>query len=210
MPLTDAGANALVSGGLGSAIAYVSLHNGNPGSTGVNEATGGSPAYARQAVTWNSASSGIRTSSGDITFDVPPGVYYHVGFWSAVTSGTFYGFSPIGGNTAQVSNIHWNGDYLTAPASGIGSTDPFFVFETRREGMASPLTAGALYYPAGTFYSANFFKVATTVSGSIIDIITPGSQAWVQEVAPLTFANQGQIKIASGTLALDALLIGGT
>jgi len=70
--------------------AYISLHTGDPGTTGANEATGGSPAYARKQTTWatGDASDGVETGS-QVTFDVPAGTYTHVGIWSATTGGTF-------------------------------------------------------------------------------------------------------------------------
>lgn len=56
------------------------------------ELTGGSPAYARKAVTWTTASDGTIRPSVDLTFDVPAGTT--VGGWraySALTAGTNYG-----------------------------------------------------------------------------------------------------------------------
>lgn len=78
---------------LGTLAAYVSLHSADPGTGGTNELTGGSPAYARKAMTWNSAASSSKTGpTGTITFDVPGGsTVAYLGYWSAVTAGTFYG-----------------------------------------------------------------------------------------------------------------------
>jgi hypothetical protein len=68
---------------------WISLHTGNPGDTGANEVSGGSPAYARKQTTWGSAVSGLITGS-EVVFDVPPGTTVtHVGINSASTSGTF-------------------------------------------------------------------------------------------------------------------------
>lgn len=82
-------------------IAFLSLHTATPGVTGAAEATGGSPAYARKAPTFNAAGTvgplgatlqpatvGVAWSS-EVTFDVPAGTYTHWGSWSAVTAGTF-------------------------------------------------------------------------------------------------------------------------
>lgn len=78
-------------------ITYLSLHTADPGTTGANEATGGSPAYAREATTIT-ATSGTGTST-QVTFDVPSGTYTHFGTWNAATAGTFYGGNPL--STAQ-------------------------------------------------------------------------------------------------------------
>lgn len=73
----------------GSAGGFLSLHTADPGTTGTNEVTNtGSPAYARKAVTWGSASAGAIT--GTVTFDVPSGTTVtFVGVWTALTGGTF-------------------------------------------------------------------------------------------------------------------------
>jgi hypothetical protein len=82
---------------LRAAVTHLSLHNGDPSTTGANEITGGSPAYARKAVAGGSAASGGSvTISTNITFDVPAGTTVsYVGMWSAITNGTYYGHFDI-------------------------------------------------------------------------------------------------------------------
>ncbi len=50
-------------------------HTGDPGgaNSATNEVTGGSPAYARKAVAWNTAASGEATQNGDVALDIPAG-----------------------------------------------------------------------------------------------------------------------------------------
>lgn len=67
---------------------WISLHTGNPGTTGTNEATGGTPAYARKQTTWAAAASATSTGT-QVTIDVPPGTYTYMGLWNAATGGTF-------------------------------------------------------------------------------------------------------------------------
>jgi len=52
------------------------LCTGPPGTTGTvaNEATGGSPAYAREQATWTAGSNGSAAGS-QITFNIPAGTY---------------------------------------------------------------------------------------------------------------------------------------
>lgn len=94
---------------------YASLHTADPGSTGTSEVTGGS--YARQAITWSSASSGSKTLSGTVTFQIPSGTTItHAGTWSAVSAGTFRG----GGALDSSQSYPSGGEYtlnLTATAS---------------------------------------------------------------------------------------------
>ena len=68
---------------------YVSLHTGDPSTTGANEVTGGT--YARVAVTWNSPSSGTVTQSNALSINLPASTTVsYFGVWSASTSGTYY------------------------------------------------------------------------------------------------------------------------
>lgn len=68
--------------------AFVSLHTATTSTTGASEATGGG--YARQAMTWNAASSGSKTNSGTATFTTSGSTANtHFGTWSAVSAGTF-------------------------------------------------------------------------------------------------------------------------
>jgi hypothetical protein len=78
---------------LRTAVTHLSLHSGDPSTTGANEISGGSPAYARKAVSGGSAASGGSVLiSANITFDVPAGTTVsYVGMWSASTAGTYYG-----------------------------------------------------------------------------------------------------------------------
>ena len=69
--------------------AYVSLHTGDPSTTGANEVTGGS--YARVAVTWNSPSGGSVTNSNSLSINLPASTTAsYFGVWSALTTGTYY------------------------------------------------------------------------------------------------------------------------
>jgi hypothetical protein len=77
---------------LGAVAVWASLHTADPGTTGTSEVTGGSPAYARKAITWNPASAGDLDNNANPTFDVPAGTTItHLGLWSASSGGTFYG-----------------------------------------------------------------------------------------------------------------------
>ncbi|GAB3863426.1 hypothetical protein GCM10028801_31020 [Nocardioides maradonensis] len=77
-----------LSGGSTNLLAYVSLHSGSPSTTGANEFSGGG--YARQACSWNAASSGSKTNSSALTFTTSGSTAAtYFGTWSASTSGTF-------------------------------------------------------------------------------------------------------------------------
>lgn len=70
-------------------LADVSLHTGDPSTTGANEnaSTGG---YARQACSWNNASSGSKTNSSALTFATAGSTAVtYFGTWSASSGGTY-------------------------------------------------------------------------------------------------------------------------
>lgn len=94
MPLTTAMKNLMVER-FRTEVTHVSLHNGAPGTTGANEISGGSPAYARQAESFAAAANGETAFASDVTFDVPAITVMHVGYWTAVTAGTFLGSDPV-------------------------------------------------------------------------------------------------------------------
>jgi len=78
---------------------YASLHTADPGATGINEVTGGTPAYARKAIVFDAAAAGARALSVDATFDVPACTVAYVGYWTAITAGTFLGSDPVTNET---------------------------------------------------------------------------------------------------------------
>jgi len=64
------------------------LHTGDPGAANAAdfELTGGSPAYARKAITWAAAASGTMDETTSPVFDVPATTVSWVSFWN--TAGT--------------------------------------------------------------------------------------------------------------------------
>ena len=77
-------------------ITHASLHTANPDPSGGSEVTGGSPAYARQSITWSAASAGSMAASNQPVFDVPAATTVtHVGFWSASSGGTYMGMADV-------------------------------------------------------------------------------------------------------------------
>lgn len=113
MPMTVTFRNAMLTSGA-ALITHIGLINSS-------EITGGSPAYARKAVTWAAASNGIIRPTADLTFDIPAGatVKSWAGF-SALTGGTNYGGAPL--TTEAFSG---QGQYkLLASGTGILASDP--------------------------------------------------------------------------------------
>lgn len=206
MPLNDNGKNALVSGGLGNAVSHISLHTGDPSTTGANEVTGGTPAYARIAVTWNAASGGTRTNSGALTFDIPAGTtILHIGMFSAASGGTFYGYFPIGGFAPQAATVAASTDLFTSFAHGYTTDHRILVFDVQGAGVPTGLTEGTVYYVLAAGLTTDVFALSTTSGGSAVNVTADG-ECFVMRVAPETFSNQGQFQIGAGSLTLDGRL----
>jgi len=205
-------------------ITHIAIHqlttapgaDGTPGiGTNANtaaspEATGGSPAYARLAITWAAAASGQKTgSSGILTFDVPAGTYAFFGEYNASTGNTnnYRGFIPFGGASAikgfaSVDTTLTN-DQLLSVAHGMADGDRVILSPVFGEAIPTGLTEGAVYFVVSS--AANTFKVSNTLGGGAVDITAVGGgEVYWQRVVPEVFAAQGQITVAANALVLDA------
>lgn len=206
-------------------VTHIAIHSlsvapgsgdGTPGigtnaATGTSaEATGGSPAYARQAVTWGAAASGQKTgSSGTLTFDVPAGTYAFFGLYNASSGNTnnYRGYIPFGGASAvkgffSVDTTLTN-DQLLSVGHGMSDGDRVMLFNVFAETLPTGLTEGTIYYVVSS--ATNTFKVSTTLGGSAVDITAVGGgEGYFQRVVPEVFAAQGQITVAAAALVLDA------
>lgn len=72
-----------------AAATHGAVYTTAPGATAGTEPSGGSPAYARKALTWSASSGGV--TSATATFDIPSGAtIVGIGLHSALTAGTYY------------------------------------------------------------------------------------------------------------------------
>jgi hypothetical protein len=203
MPLTDAGRNASLDG-LAAVAGFASLHSGDPSTTGANELTGGSPAYARKAITYAAASGGQRSNSAAILFDVPATTVTHVGLWSAVTAGTFYGYYPAGGFTPMAATLDAGTDAFTSFAHGLANTNQVLVYDTMAGGLPTGFIEGTVYFVVSA--ATDTFQLSATSGGAAITVTT-AAEVVVQRVLPEVFAAQGQYNIAIGQLILDGRFV---
>jgi hypothetical protein len=213
MPFNDASKNAMLDALDESAtqITHVGVHTlADPGTgataTGT-EATGGSPAYARQAVTWGAAASGLKANTNAIAIDVPSGTYGFLTYWNASTgnSGTQYrGYAPINGTVKGFGSVDAAGvtaDAIQSAAHGLVDTDRVMVFNTFGEPLPTGLTEGVIYYVVSA--ATDTFEVSLTSGGASVNLTGQG-ELFFQKVIPETFGAQGQITVAAGALVLDA------
>jgi hypothetical protein len=113
MAMSEAFRNAMLDAGA-ALITHIGLVD-----DGGDELTGGS--YARLAVTWAAAGSGVVRPNADLTFEVPASTT--VGGWrgyTALTEGTNYGGASLT-NEAFVGAGQYK---LLAASTGISASDP--------------------------------------------------------------------------------------
>jgi hypothetical protein len=106
VPLNANAKNAMLDHLAGLAV-FASMHTADPGTTGASEVSGGSPAYARKAITWNAAAAGSLDNNANPIFDIPAATTVtHAGLWSAITAGTFYGGMDIADETFTLQGTY--------------------------------------------------------------------------------------------------------
>ena len=218
MPFNDAARNVMLDA-LDESVTQIThigiLQAGTDPGTGTNsagvEATGGTPAYARQAVTWGAAASGLKSNTNALTFDVPtnasPGWGYF-GYFNASTgnTGNYRGYAPFGGATplkgyATVDPTLTN-DALFSPGHGLANADRVTLHNVFGTALATGLTEGTAYFVVSS--AADSFKVSLTSGGAAVDITAlGGGELYWERIVPEVNASQGQITVAVGQLVLD-------
>lgn len=175
------------------------------------EATGGSPAYARVAVTWGAAASSVKANTGALTFDLPAGTYGFFTWWNASTGNTsnFRGYAVFGGASpkrgfATVDSADVTANTITSSGHGLVNTDRVIFYNVVSETIPAGITEGAAYFVVGS--ATDTFQIALTSGGAAVDLTGQGEIYW-EKVVPEVFAGQGQITAAIGALTLDATVI---
>lgn len=193
--ITDATANAMLDA---IVMDRLSLHTAYS-ATGANEVTGGTPAYARQTVTFGAASGRARTLSADATFDVPAGTTVQfIGRWTNAGS-VFRGMEAAAGAGFSESDyqVDVTNNRIIAEGHGLVNDNRVAFY-----GGTPPtgLTEGVVYFVVGnTAGDPDTFQVSATQGGAAIDITGIGSgQCKFCRVVPETFAAQGQYRVLAG------------
>jgi len=183
-------------------IKFLSLHTAYS-STGTNEATGGSPAYARKAATWSAAASGAKSLTSGVTFDVAAGTYMWLGGWDLVTGGTFLGMWPLGGGAKRAFNVSDAADVtantIDSPSHGLTTGTAIVVWNDIGANLPAGLSEGTIYYVIATGLTTDVFEVSTSLGGSAVDITGNGDGSF-QTIVPEVFAAQGQYNVSAHTL----------
>lgn len=168
--------------------------------TGANEVTGGSPAYARKAISYAAASAQAKASSTSPTFDIPSGTTVRfIGRWTALTGGTFLGMEANGGSEQEFS-VDLTADTVLEPGHG-RAADSKIVFYG--DTVPTGLTEGTTYYVRNP--TTDTYQVGATPGGAAINMTGyPGRACVVSTIVEEAYASQGTLQLTSNTLRLDA------
>lgn len=195
MPYSNAGKNLMLDA---LAPSHMSLHSAYPGDTGANELAGGS--YARQANTWNAAASGSKDNSNTPSFNVPAAsTVAFIGFWSALTVGTFYGSAPNGGGATKLFTVDDIAtEVLDSMAHGFANGDTVVVYGT---GLPTGLVEGTVYFVVGA--TTNTLQLSATSGGAAINLTAVGA-GLLQKIVVETFTGAGTHQVTDADLDLNA------
>lgn len=196
MSFTTAARNAMLGGFTGT---HLSAHTAYS-STGTNEVTGGTPAYARKSVTYAAAASEARTASNTPTFDIPASTTVRwIGMWDAVTAGNFLGMIANGG-TEQEFSVDLTAETVKVPAHGFAANQKIaFSGDT----VPGGLTEGTVYF--AVTITTDTFQVSATSGGGAINLTSePGRKCVVAAIVEETFGAQGTLAVSPHSIRLDA------
>jgi hypothetical protein len=191
--------DSLAGGSPSNIIGYGSLHSAYS-ATGSNELAGGSPAYARQALSWSAAAGESKAlASSPMAYNVPgSSTVAWIGLWSALSGGTFSGMGANGGQSQYITTAAVSGNLFVAPGSGYGNGATVVLLPSAGSTTPGGFTIGTIYYVVGA--SGASFQLAATSGGSAITVTAAGS-ALVQGITVETFSGGG------GTFTMSADLL---
>lgn len=207
MPFSTAGKNRMLDAWAGTAtgspVTHASLHSSIPDDSGSNEISGGSPAYARKAVGFDAAASGSKSKDAtDPVFDVAGSTsVFFVGYWTALTTGTFMGYAPINGGLIEgYATANATGDVVTSYGHGLANDNRLIFRAPLGDILPAGLSATVLYYVISV--TADTFQVSLTQGGAAVDITASG-ECYFQKVVGESFGSQGTLTFDTGVMSIN-------
>lgn len=193
---TDAARNSMIAA---EGTTHISAHTAYS-ATGANEVTGGSPAYARKAVSFGAPSAGVKALSASVTFDIPTGTTVrYIGRWTAITAGTFLGMEALGGSDNEFA-VDLTADTVLEPAHG-RAADSKIVFHG--DTVPTGLTEGTVYFVRNP--TTDTYQVGATAGGAAINLTGyPGRKCVVSTIVEEAYASQGTLQVTALNQRCDA------
>jgi len=171
-------------------ITHASLHSGYPGTTGLNELSGGS--YARQSPSAPGASGGVRTL-GSRTYAVPASTVRWEGYWS---NSNFLGCAPNGGQPMPYI-ADATADTIFATGHGIGNGEKVVLWGGTVPGG---IVEGDVYFVVSA--TTDTFKLALTSGGTPIDLTSANYGGRMSAIIEDVYAAPGSHTVSSTTLGM--------
>lgn len=189
------------SGGAGVGATHISAHQ-TYSATGAGEISGGSPAFARKALTWAAASGRSKATSAAAVLDIPAGTTLRwLSFWDALTAGNFLGIVPNGGTAPKgftVDDIAT--EVLDSPAHGYANGNTVVVWAISGMSLPAPLAEGTVYFVVGA--TTDTLQLSATSGGAAINVTAVGA-GFLQRIVEETFGAQGTHTVSTATMSLD-------
>lgn len=188
--ITDATVNAMLDA---IVMDLASLHTAYS-ATGTNEVTGGSPAYAKKAITMAAAASRARAASTAPVFDVPATTVRFIGLWT--NAGTVFRGMFANGGTEKGFQVDLTNNRVLCESHGLANDEKVVFY-----GGTPPtgLTEGTVYFVVGvTASDPDYFQVALTQGGAAIDITGQHTSACkLSKIVEEVFAAQGTFTVTA-------------
>lgn len=177
----------------GLTFTQASLHTAFPGSTGSNEVSGGSPAYARQNTVVNASSGGVRALNAAAVFNVPASTVRWIGFFN---SATFVNTAPNGGATPR--NFVVSGSVIYSTSHGYANAQKIVFYNGI---VPTGLTEGVTYFVI--FSATDSFQIAATVGGAAVSLSsTAGFGCVVCAITEAVYVAQDTHSLNTATFAV--------
>lgn len=206
MAFSVLGSNTMLDA-LGAQALYASVHSAPPTDAGLFELTGGSPAYARQPVTWSPAALATLPIAAPLLFDIPAAsTTCFVGLWTLLTGGVFLGASPTSMSdvygAATASNATTGTGLATCPNHGLAANDAVILTPVGGGTMPNPFVIDTLYYVVADPTTSTF--QLSIRKGEFAQNFTTDGRFAFQRVGIDSFSVQGTLTISSLHFSLES------
>jgi hypothetical protein len=189
--LTDTTANAMLDA---ITLDLCSLHTAYS-ATGANEVSGGSPAYAKKAITMGAAASRVRTNSSSPVFDVPAAATVRfIGLWT--NAGTVFRGMFANGGTELGFQVDLTNDRILCESHSLANDNKVVFYGGT---VPTGLTEGTVYFVVGvTASDPDYFQVSLTSGGAAINLTgQPSAQCKFSKIVEEAFAAQGTFTVST-------------
>lgn len=193
---TTAAKNAMLDS---ETLAYVGAHTAFTADGSANEVSGGSPAYARKAITVAAAASAERAASTQPVIDIPASTTVRwISVWTAL-AGTCRSVAPCGGSPKKFVTDATN-NKIKSVAHGYDDDDTIVFYNGT---PPAPLVEGTVYFVNNK--TTDDFEVAATLGGAAINLTAESDMGCIlSKIVPVEYSVQGTLTVNTAVFNLTA------